>query len=88
MSEPKFAFEKILGVSPIILEDPHNLAKMIERLLFVIKETNQLHSVSCPFFRLDFRQYYQKDGILPIGSLVLDLKFGSKEELEEGRNHE
>jgi len=77
--QPQFAFEKKVGVSDIIYGNIPELIKMIERLLYCMKETNQIHKVDCEFFRLDFRQpYFDETFQFPFGCFILDLKFGSK----------
>ena len=84
---PEFAFGKKLGVSECVYGNTHQLANLIERLMFCMKETNQNHGVECEFFRLDFRQpYFDEQMQFPIGSLILDMKWGSKKELEEKSN--
>lgn len=84
--KPEFAFVKELGISEILYGDIPQISNMIARLLFCMKETNQKHNVSCEFFRLDFRPQTFDEEItrkFPIGALVLDLKWGSKKELEK-----
>ena len=82
--QPSFAFEKKLGVHDMIYGNIPALMKMIERLLYCMKETNKNHGVKCEFFRLDFRQPYLDETFqFPIGSFILDLKFGSKKELKD-----
>jgi hypothetical protein len=86
MKEEKinFAFEKKLGVAEILYGKPAQLSALIERLLYCMKETNKFHDVECEFFRLDFRQPYFDEQIqFPVGSLILDMKWGSKEELKD-----
>jgi hypothetical protein len=80
--KPEFAFEKKLGIHEILYGDIQALLKIIGMLLYCVKETNQSHGTSCEFFRLDFRQMYL-DEKFPFGSMVLDLKFGSKKEVDE-----
>lgn len=83
MKEPNFAFQKILGINEAMCHDPKFISDMICRLLYMIKETNQERKTTCEFFRLDFRPpSLAGNEVLPLGSLVLDLKFGSKSELE------
>jgi hypothetical protein len=49
-----------------------------------MQETNKKHGVQCEFFRLDFRQpYFDEQLEFPYGSLILDMKWGSKKELQE-----
>ena len=84
MNEPPFAFGKMLGVSEIALSEPKLLIDSIARLIFCMKETNKLHKVNCEFFRLDFRQPYFDERLrFPFGCLMLDMKWGTKKELEE-----
>lgn len=79
----EFSFEKKLGVAECLCVDIRSISKLIERLMFCMKETNQKHGVQCEFFRLDFRQpYFYEEHQFPIGSLILDMKWGSKKELE------
>jgi hypothetical protein len=84
--QPQFAFGKKLGINECLYGNIPKLSEMIARLLYCMKETNKIHNVSCEFFRLDFRQMTFEEDLLtefPYGSFVLDLKFGSKKELEE-----
>lgn len=82
-NEPKFAFEKKIGISDVLYSNPFEICKMIERLLWCMKETNKLHDVKCEFFRLDFRQqYFDESFEFPQGSLILHLRWGSREEIE------
>lgn len=84
MNEPDFAFGKKLGIADCVYGNLATLASMIQRLMFCMKETNKNHGVECEFFRLDFRQPYFDETIeFPIGALILDMKWGSKKELEE-----
>ena len=86
MNEPQFAFEKKIAVNEICLDNVNSLLIAIERLLVCMKETNQNHGVSCEFFRLDFRKHNFDDIFtFPLGSLILDMKWGSKKEIEEKR---
>jgi hypothetical protein len=51
-----------------------------------MKETNKNHGVESEFFRLDFRgmdAYEQITNQFPLGALVLDMKWGSKKEIEK-----
>ncbi len=81
--KPKFAFEKKLGIAECMHGDIQFMCNAIAKLFYCMKETNEFHKVSCEFFRLDFRQPYFEEQIqFPIGSLILDLKWGSKKELE------
>ena len=84
--KPEFAFEKKLGIHEILYGDIPGLLNIIGKLLYCVKETNQSQGTSCEFFRLDFRPMCLDEELLmqfPSGSLVLDLKFGSKKELYE-----
>ncbi len=82
--KPDFAFEKKLGINEIMYGDISFMSNSITKLLYCMKETNDLHKVSCEFFRLDFRQpYFDEQMEFPRRSLILDLKWGSKKELEE-----
>jgi len=84
MNEPQFAFEKKLGVNEICLGNVNSLLNLIGRLLVCMKETNQKYGVSCEFFRLDFRQpHFDENLTFPFGSLILDMKWGSKKEVED-----
>jgi hypothetical protein len=81
--KPDFAFEKKLGIPELPYKTRYIILQAIERLFVCMQETNKLHNVSCEFFRLDFRQMYldeQLAGLFPIGSLILDFKWGSKME--------
>lgn len=87
--KPQFAFEKKLGIPDCAYGDIPLIIRAISLLLLCMKDTNKLHEKSCEFFRLDFRQQHFDESLLekfPIGSLILDLKWGSKEELEKLRN--
>lgn len=82
-NKPKFSFEKKIGIHGQLYGDIPALIEMIERLFYCMKETNKNHNVECEFFRLDFRQpYFDEELEFPRGCLILDLKFGSKEELD------
>jgi len=86
MKEPDFAFEKIIAVSERACGDSNILLKATAMLIQGMKETNALHGLNCEFFRLDFRfPYYDEISLFPFGSLVLDLKWGSKQELKDQR---
>lgn len=87
--QPQFAFGKKLGINESLYHDLDNIQRGISLLMQCMKETNALHNVHCEFFRLDFRPpSFDEDliGEFPIGSLVLDMKWGSKKELEEKNN--
>ncbi len=82
--EPEFAFGKKLGIAECLHGDPVAISNIIDRLMVCMKETNQKHGVHCEFFRLDFRQpYFDEQVQFPYGSLILDMKWGSKEELKD-----
>ncbi len=81
---PDFTFQKKLGIPESMYGTHPVIINAISRLMQCMKETNELHNVSCEFFRLDFRQpYFDEQMQFPVGSLILDLKWGSKKELEE-----
>ena len=89
MSEPDFAIEKKLAIADCLYGDKNYYVFIFEKLIQCMKETNKLHGLSSEFFRLDFRQqdYYEEfNRVFPFGSLVLDLKWGSKKELEKKKN--
>jgi hypothetical protein len=51
-----------------------------------MRETNKKYGSNSEFFRLDFRgqdSYEQITNAFPLSALVLDLKWGSKKELEK-----
>ncbi len=84
--EPDFAFGKKLGVAECVYGNISVIPDVISRLMQCMKETNKIHNVDCEFFRLDFRQPYNDEIILqefPYGSFVLDMKWGSKKEIEK-----
>ena len=86
MNETDFAFGKKLGIAECVYGNHATLASMIQRLMLCMKETNKNHGVECEFFRLDFRQpYFDETMEFPIGALILDMKWGSKKELEENK---
>lgn len=88
-NEPRFAFEKKLGVAECVYGNVPQIANLIGKLLFCIKETNEFHGVGCEFFRLDFRQPYLDETLqFPTGSLILDLKWGSKKEIDDKKKSE
>lgn len=78
----EFAFTKKLGMADCMYGNIPFLIKAIERLLVCMHETNELHGVSCEFFRLDFRDSKPLDN-LPMRSLCFDMKWGSKKEIDE-----
>jgi hypothetical protein len=83
-NEPQFAFEKKLGVHDMAYGNIKLIAESLQKLMLCMKETNKIHNVDCEFFRLDFRQpYFDERMQFPIGSLILDMKWGSKKELQE-----
>lgn len=82
--QPQFAFEKKLGLAECLYGNIPAISNAIERLMVCMKETNKIHQVECEFFRLDFRQPYLDEQMqFPYGSLILDMKWGSKKELNE-----
>lgn len=81
--EPDFAFRKKLGIAEFLCGDAVAVSNMIARLIVCMQETNKQHGVQCEFFRLDFRQPYFYEMQFPVGALILDMKWGSKNELEE-----
>jgi len=82
--EPEFAFGKKLGIAECLYGNPSAISDIVGRLMVCMKETNKNHGVECEFFRLDFRQpYFDERMEFPIGALILDMKWGSKKELEE-----
>lgn len=86
-NEPEFAFGKKLGINDCLYGDPIAISNMIDRLMICMQETNKQHGVQCEFFRLDFRQpYFDERMQFPICSLILDMKWGSKKELEKKNN--
>lgn len=84
IKEPNFAFGKTIGINQSLAGDLSSIHLAIERLFACMKQTNKLHEVECEFFRLDFRQpYFDEQMQFPLGCLILDLKWGSKSELEK-----
>lgn len=82
--EPEFAYEKQIGISEHCYGNIPFMQDCIGRLLICMQETNKIHGLKCEFFRLDFRQpYFGEQFLFPIGSIILDLKWGSKKELEQ-----
>ena len=82
--EPEFAFCKKLGIAEYLHGDVVSISNVIARLMVCMQETNKNHGVQCEFFRLDFRQpYFDERMQFPIGAFILDMKWGSKKELEE-----
>ncbi len=82
-----FAFGKVLGIAGYMYGDIPFMLNAIERLMVCMKETNTLHKVGCEFFRLDFRQlYFDELDKFPRGSLILDMKWGAKKELEKSKD--
>lgn len=79
--KPRFEFGKKLGIHESAHGDSKLLLDAIARLLQCMKETNFLHKKDCEFFRLDFRPAEPFiEERFPHGALVLDLKWGCKEE--------
>lgn len=86
-SEPNFAFGKKIAISDCLYGDPVSISSIIDLLIVFMKHTNKQHGVNCQFFRLDFRQpSFDERMQFPIGALILDIKWGSKKELEEKNN--
>lgn len=86
IKEPKFAFQKRLGIAECLYGDIGSILSLVGKLLQCMKETNTYHNEDCEFFRLDFRPSTYDEELLrefPYGSLVLDLKWGSKKEVKE-----
>jgi hypothetical protein len=82
--EPNFAWGKKLGISEALYGDISVISSGIEKLLACMKESNQLNGMECEFFRIDFRPpSIDEQCQFPIGTLVLDMKWGSRKELEE-----
>lgn len=82
MSEPKFAYEKIVGMPHFLYGDIPHLLDLIGRMMWSMKECNGKNNHQCEFFRLDFRPGNITDG-LPRGALDLHLKWGCREDLEK-----
>lgn len=81
---PDFAFGKKLGIADSLYGNPSAICHIVEKLMVCMKETNKKHGVKCEFFRLDFRQpYFDEQLEFPFGFLILDMKWGSKRELED-----
>lgn len=79
--EPDFAFGKTLGISDCLYGNIPELCDMIKRLLWCMRECNKKNGCSSEFFRIDFRQPYFDESIrYPLGSLILDMKWGCKRE--------
>lgn len=84
MTESEFAFGKKLGVHEMMHGNHFQLGEMILRLFQCMKETNSKYGVTSEFFRLDFRNPHFDERLeFPMGCLILDLKWGSKKELEK-----
>lgn len=87
LPEFNFAFEKKLGVHEVVYGNIATITDAIQRLFVYMKETNKSHGVECEFFRLDFRQpYFDEQLQFPLGCFMLDLKWGSKDELGKKKN--
>lgn len=87
MKEPNFAWGKKLGIAEALYGDVRAISSAIERLLFCMKESNELNKMECEFFRIDFRQPFMDEEFqFPRGSLILDMKWGSRKELEDKKN--
>ena len=82
-----FAFGKRVGVNDEVFSgNAYEMTKIFNLLLHCLKETNEKHGVGSEFFRLDFRPMSldeQLTGEFPRESLILDMKWGSKKEVEE-----
>ncbi len=86
--ELEFAFQKKIAIyeSFDIFKNTRIVFEAFQRLFQCMKETNDIHKVSCEYFRLDFRPqtlHEQITGQFPMDMTVLDLKWGSKKELEK-----
>ena len=87
--EPDFAFEKSLGVADSAYGNIGALMDAFGRLLVCMQECNKINNVSSEFFRVDFRTQSLDEQVMrifPRGALVMDLKWGSKKELDEKKN--
>ncbi len=85
--QPEFAFQKKIGINQCMYGDISHISNIIERLMVCMMESNKFNEVECQFFRLDFRQpYFDEQMQFPYGSLILDMKWGSKEELIKVKN--
>lgn len=85
MSEkkPNFKWGKKLGIHEQLYGNLPEMTRFIAILLQYMKDTNKLHGDDCEFFRIDFRTMTsdeQYSGEFPLGSLILDLKWGFKQE--------
>lgn len=88
VEKPDFAFEKKIAICESVYVNENRLIVLdaFQKLFQCVKETNELHNVSCEFFRLDFRPQTLQEEIsqaFPRDMTVLDLKWGSKRELEK-----
>ncbi len=82
--QPEFAFQKKIGINQCMYGDISHISNIIERLMVCMMESNKFNEVECQFFRLDFRQpYFDEQMQFPYGSLILDMKWGSKNELNK-----
>lgn len=82
--KPDFAFGTNLGVSEVVYDNVPALINLFGRLLVCMQETNRKHGVGCAFFRLDFRQTYFDETLeFPLGSMILDMKWGCKKEIQD-----
>jgi hypothetical protein len=87
--KPDFAFVKKLGIVDIPDQTVSIVLEVFHKLFVCMKETNDFHKVSCEFFRLDFRPQSLEEELLrkfSVGSLVMELKWGSKKELEKSKD--
>ena len=80
-NKPNFEYEKILGINECMYGNIPFYLNVIGKLLYCMKESNQINGKDVEFFRLDFRPlfYYEIDPF-PFRSLIMDLKWGCKEE--------
>jgi len=78
---PKFEFEKTIGLHALGCDKIDFILDNIAKLLICMKETNKFHDKTCEYFRLEFRppNFYEAMSY-PLGSLILDMKWGCKSE--------
>jgi hypothetical protein len=86
--KPDFAFGKKIAICESVYghENIRIIFDSFQRLFQCMKDTNNTHNVSCEFFRLDFRPQTLDEELsqmFPKDMTVLDLKWGSKRELEK-----
>lgn len=88
-SDIEFAFEKKLGIPISAYGDTNTIVRAIELLMVCMKDTNMLHGVECEFFRIDFRKSFSdEDKPLIFESLILNMQWGSKKELEKKKQED